>query len=119
MDIETLAWSLLSIWNEANADMRIASIKQLLSESVSYADPHLGKVIEGHAAFEEFIAHFRQMVPDVVVIPTSSAQEHNGFGKINFVIIRNESEFSRGTFFIERDTSGLVARIIGFANSGE
>jgi hypothetical protein len=116
MDFKRQAEDLLSIWNEASADRREQLIAAVLAPDVIYADPHVPAPVNGREGFAAFASRFRELVQGVTVSLDGEPQDHNGFGRIRFKILRGNEPFSRGAFFVDLNPAQQFERIVGFVD---
>ncbi|MEM8782663.1 MAG: hypothetical protein AAGE65_07365 [Planctomycetota bacterium] len=105
---------LLGAWNEPNAERRKETVRASLAAAFVYADPHRPGEMTKHEEFDEFLEIFRARVPGVEVKPGERFSQHHAYARAEFVILRGESVFAAGTYFLEFDESHRIVKMIGF-----
>ena len=97
MSLSDTATTLLSAWNEPDADARAAIVAETASERVYYADPHLPTPTTSADGLLSFLATFRERVPDAELVVDGEPDVHHGHARVRFTLLRS--------------------RVIGFLNS--
>jgi hypothetical protein len=116
MDFARQAEDLLSIWNEASSQKRDQLISAVLAADVVYVDPHVAAPVKGRDGFAAFAKRFREILEGVTVSLDGPPQQHNGFGRIRFKIMRGADPFSQGAFFVDLNQAQQFVRVVGFVD---
>ena len=107
---------LLSAWNEADADARAEALDEALGASFTYEDPHAPAPFSGRDGMEQYLAIFRENLPDAVLLPLGAPQVTHDTAMVRARLDRNGEPFARLVFVGVTDGDRL-SRVAGFVES--
>ncbi len=108
--------TLLSAWNEADADARATILDEALAASFLYEDPHAPAPFEGADGMAQYLTIFRTNLPDAMLLPLGTPQVTHGMAKVRARLNRGGEPFAELTFVAQAGDGGLV-RVTGFVES--
>ena len=112
---ETLL-TLLSAWNEADAEARTAILDEALAVSFTYEDPHAPAPISDTGGMSAYLKIFRDNLPDAVLLPIGTPQVTHGTALVRARIDRSGEPFARLVYVGTLGEGGL-AHVAGFVES--
>lgn len=116
IDIDSLAREFFSAWSDPHHDTRRTKLDCLVTESVTYADPHQPHVVAGRDAFFSCIDEFHRSLPGAYFEVRTPAS-HHGVAKLPFSLrALDGGVIARGAFFCKLNASGRIASLAAFAD---
>ena len=101
-------------WNAADAETRLALLRQSLAPDAELIDPQAGR-IRGHEAINARIAGFAERFPGSRVAITSGIDEHNGVGRYAWTITdKDGTPLLNGIDVVDRAEDGRLERVVMF-----
>jgi hypothetical protein len=113
MNFEGFA-TLLSAWNEPDADKRAAIVAQTVAPDFRYDDVHRSSATTSVEEFLSFLTFFRSRVTGVEVSLDGTPEVLRGTARFRFVITRAGDIFSRGTYFATQNAEQKIQTMVGF-----
>ena len=109
--------TLLSAWNEADADARAAILDGAASPaSFTYDDGSTGRAFDGTAALGAFLEAFRGSLPDATLLPIGSPASTDRSAMVRARLDRSGETFAQLQYFAVADDDGLT-HVAGFVES--
>ncbi|CUH38877.1 hypothetical protein JSE7799_01595 [Jannaschia seosinensis] len=107
---------LLSAWNEADAEARVAILNEALGASFTYEDPNAPSPFDGADGMADFLTIFRQNLPNAVLLPIGAPQVTHATAMTRARLDRDGTPFAMLTFVGTAGPDGL-SRVTGFVES--
>lgn len=106
----------LAGWNATNPDQRHAHLAHSVERDVVYLDPDAEKPIEGLAALESHVAHFRTRFEHKLEAALPVDTHHNVLRTRWRLKLPEGEEMSRGMLFADLGKDGRMIRIVRFVD---
>ena len=103
---------MLGAWNESVPSKIRGLLEQALSPDVHFIDPSIDVI--GIDGFEANVHEVHARLPGAVYSRTSSVDSHHSLYRYSWAIHQQGELVLPGFDVVETDTSGRVARVLGF-----
>ena len=103
---------MLAAWNEAEPRAVRGHLERALAPNVQFVDPSID--VTGIDGFEANVHEVHERLPGAVYSRTSGVDAHHGIYRYAWAIHRDGELVLPGFDVVEADSSGRVARVLGF-----
>lgn len=105
---------ILEAWNAPDEETRRSIVEATTTADLTYDDVHKRSQSNGQSAFLEFLTFFRSRVNDVQMTLDGDPEVLAGAARLRFALIRDDTVFSRGTYFATLSDDGRISSLFGF-----
>ncbi len=115
-DVGALAEAFFTAWNIPESVVRRGALRALVTDAVTYADPHQPELVSGCEAYLALSDAFHVALPGAAFEPRRAAC-HHGVAKLPFILrAADGAEISRGAFICTLDPSWRITSLAAFAD---
>ena len=103
-------------WGMAEASTRDAAIRDVVADTVTYADPRTETPLTGPDALSTYIGMFTEMAPGAKANVVKEDTIH-GMARVTIVFRMADGMEQLGQYFVE-PAAGKITRMTGFVGTG-